>query len=125
MKKPEEEKKFVETLPGTNAVGVPLHPVCCDGNARTHIVTTVGRAYLTCVTLPLKSGPVHLVKIDAFKHGLKELELRKNDKVELYPIKRAIRMFLKFAKEKGITDGARDALEALKAEHKELEGEVT
>jgi hypothetical protein len=102
-------------LRGVNAAGLPLHPVCRNANSRVHIVVTVGHKHLTCVTLPEGTGEIHLVQLDPFDHGLIELQLRKPDgSFELYPVKRAIRTFMRFAKEKGITQGAREALEELK-----------
>jgi hypothetical protein len=101
---------------GANAAGQPLHPVCVDHGARVHIVVTTGDKYLTCVALPRRKGSIHLVKLDPFDHGLQELT-RLNEKTqlrELYPVKKAINYFLKLGKEKGITDGARDALVELK-----------
>lgn len=101
--------------PGCNAAGLPLHPVCRNANSRVHIVVTVGRKHLTCVVLPEGSGEIHLVQLDPFDHDLVELHLRKHDgTVEPYPVKRAVKSFLHFAKNRGITDGARAALSALK-----------
>lgn len=104
-------------IKGANAAGQPLHPVCVDHGARVHIVVTTGDKYLTCVVLPQGKGGVHLVRLDPFDHGLKELT-RLNEKTlqrEPYPVKKAVRHFLQLGKEKGITDGARDALVELKA----------
>lgn len=104
-----------EPQPGANADGTPLHPVCRDAGGHTHLVVLVGRLYLSCVVLPRKKGKIHLGKVDAIQHGLTPLMLRKPDgTAQLYPVKKAVRSILKMAKLKGITDGARDALDNLK-----------
>lgn len=86
-----------------------LHPVQRDASARVHIIATQGYKHLTCVVIDY---PLRLVQLPVEDHGLSPLTYRG----EPYPLKRAVKLFRRYAREDhGITEGARSALEALKA----------
>lgn len=91
----------------------PLYPVQRDPSSRVHLVVTEGRKWVTCVMLDY---PIRLVQLPLDAHGLTTLMLRTPKGSEQYPLKRALRLFRQFAKEHGITDGAKAALESLKDE---------
>jgi hypothetical protein len=85
-----------------------LHPVQRDRNARTHLIATVGHKWIHAVVLDY---PVRLAQLPLHDHGLQPMTFRG----EPYPLKRAVRMFRRYAKEHGVTEGAQHALDALKA----------
>lgn len=90
----------------------PLHPVRRDGNARVHLVSKIGHKWITCIVIDF---PIHLVQLPVREHYLTALTLRTSKGEELYPLKRAIRLFKRYAKEShGITEGAKAALDELK-----------
>lgn len=91
---------------------LPLHPVQRDANGRVHLVTTQGHKWLTCVVIDF---PIRLVQLPADDHRLIPLTLTRADRVDPYPVKRAIMLLRRYAKEShGITDGAKAALDSLK-----------
>lgn len=86
-----------------------LHPVQRDASARVHIIATQGYKHLTCIVIDY---PIRLVQLPVDAHGLQPMGYRG----EPYPLKRAVRLFRRYAREDhGITEGARSALDALKA----------
>lgn len=85
----------------------PMHPVQRDDNARVHVIAKEGHKWLTCVVLDY---PIRIVQLPVDDHGLIPLLY----KGAPYPLKRAVRLFRSYTKDHGITDGARDALAALK-----------
>lgn len=86
-----------------------LYPVQRDRAARVHLVSTVGHKWVTCVVIDF---PIRLEQLPVEKHGLVPMLFRG----EPYPVKRAVKLFRRYAKEHGITEGAREALDRLRGE---------
>lgn len=85
-----------------------LHPVQRDANSRVHLISTVGHKWLTCVVLDY---PVRVTQLPIEDTGLQPLTLHG----ELYPLKRAVRLFRRYSKDNGATESAQKALDTLKA----------
>jgi hypothetical protein len=88
---------------------VGLHPVQRDAQSRAHLIAKTGHKWLTCVVIDF---PIRLVQLPVHDHGLQPLLY--NDMP--YSLKRAVRLFRRYVKEHGITDGAKQALDKLKGD---------